>query len=329
MNVAEKTVNKSSIVETTVFLRISYGIPGNTRRVSSSQVDVKSNEDALPNVDFEALSEDEKTIAKEKAKRMLKVSKELLESPELEAIKKADGIMRTYIYKQCLPYTDMGVMILPLGQDGWFAQSVNDRLEAYADERKELVSACVANYPERIKDAEKQLSPLGLFNQSDYLSKEEFAAKFSFSWRMFSFAVPENLKKIGKFAEESAKLEETFKVAATEITVLMRESLHGLMSHLKDVLTPTEDGKKKRIFDSAVTNIQEFLDTFSARNITNDEELNTLVEQAKALINPGVYADKLRKDDSFRADILAGVDNLSSDLAKLVEIVPGRKFRDE
>ena len=306
---------KHSIVDSTVFLRVSFGVPGNSRRVNNDDVlkfSMTETQDNQTNGDT----------------RMLKVSKELLESPELAAIKKNDGITYNWLRKQCLPYTDMGVMLLPIGQDGYFVKHVNDRLEAYKDERNDLVAAFLDKYPARINEAREKLEPLGLFNIEDYLSVEEIKHKFFMQWRIFSFAVPETLKKIKLFDAETAKLQETFQIAQEQITLLMRESLYDLTKHLQDVLTPSEDGKQKRIFASAVTNIQDFLDTFSARNITNDMELAELVNKAKQLLDPSVSASSLKKDEAFKETVLGNVKALTNQLASLVENVPGRKFKD-
>jgi hypothetical protein len=70
------------------------------------------------------------------------------------------------------------------------------------------------------------------------------------------------------------------------------------------------------------------LKTFQSRNVTNDTELDNLANQVSALIHPGMDIDVLRKDDAFKASILAGVSNLGQQLTALVEEIPGRKFKE-
>jgi hypothetical protein len=64
-----------------------------------------------------------------------------------------------------------------------------------------------------------------------------------------------------------------------------------------------QPGEKKKVFkDSFVPNIQEFIDTFGVRNLTNDAELGVLVEQARNII-AGVDNQALRDDEGLREKV--------------------------
>src|ERR1700761_418142 len=87
---AVPATDKSMLVEKSVFLRISSGLLGNSRKVDAEEI-LKTDAD----------------------KAAFRVNKELLESPELKAIQQADNKIRAYVKLRCLPYVDMGILILP------------------------------------------------------------------------------------------------------------------------------------------------------------------------------------------------------------------------
>jgi hypothetical protein len=290
--------DQSSITDKTVFLIVRFKVIGNSRRVSNSVLETDAD------------------------KSFLRVQKSLLESPELDAIKKADGQMRSYLYNQALPY-DMGIYLLPIA----LIETVQDRLSAYQDERAELVTAFVDAYPNLCSQASQSLG--SLHNPSDYPAASAVAAKFSFDWQYISFSVPESLKVSGIYNAEMEKQKAKIEEAASEITALMRETMLELINHLKTALEPNADGKPKRLFASAVTNIQDFLDTFKARNITNDSELDAMCDEIKKVIHPQVYADVLRKDESLKTQVHTALEGFTAKLTTMVETVPNRKFRKE
>lgn len=300
-------MNVQTIVEKIVFLRVRFGVLGNARRVPISTLTEGTNPD------------------------FLKLQKTLLESPELKAIATADGQMRTYLYNICLPY-DMGVMILPRD----LLETVNDRLVAFQDERNDLVNKFIEAYPVRVEEAkvkaqtfatERNIPLERIWRESDYKSQEHVRSEFVFDWRLMDFAVPKELPDALK-EQEQAKAVAQIEKAAEEITLLMRQSLLDLVEHLKVALEPAEDGKQKRLFSSTVTNIQDFVQTFKARNITNDVELESLVGEVSKLLHPGVNTDMIKKDETFKASIYSSMTDLTSKLADLTEVVPGRKFRE-
>jgi len=219
-----------------------------------------------------------------------------------------------------LPY-DMGVQLLPIG----LLESVDNTLKAYKAERAILVDNFVSVYPDLCKIAAERLG--SLYNASDYQDVMAIRDKFKFDWGYISFAVPEHLKKLGLFADEAKKAEAKLTEAAGEITLLMRQTLLDMVSHLQNALTPSEDGKQKRIFASSITNISEFLNSFQFRNITDDTELDSIVEKAKALLS-GVDVESLRKDEGFKSTVKENMATLAGQLTGLVEKVPTRKFKE-
>lgn len=290
----------STLSDKTVFLKVRFGSLGNSRKVAGK--------DAVLDTDAD--------------KDLLKVSKTLLDSSELEAIKKADGKMRQFLYNTCLPF-DLGTQLLPVG----LIETVQAKLTEFKAERESLVSGFVSAYPTLCDSASKRLG--SLYNSFEYPGADTIRAKFIFDWQYVSFGVPGQLKGIsaGLFKAEQEKAAETMKAAAEEITLLMRQTLYEMVSHLQDKLTPGSDGKTKILRETAVTHLQEFLNTFELRNVTDDKELSAIVQKTKALIH-GTSAENLRNSEVFRDKIRAGMSGIADSLSGMVEDKAGRKFRD-
>lgn len=299
--------DRGTIVEKTVLFRVNFRVMGNSRKVDTKVLKADANS------------------------KLLKIQKTLLESKELAAIIKADGQMRQDLYRLCLPY-DMGIALLPRD----LVNDVESRCDSYRSERKELVKAFIEVYPQKHQEMKEKLQILAaelnipfdyLYNPKDYPDADYIAGKFGFDWDFFDLVVPDELKLAGKYEEKTAELNAKIANVSEEITLVMRQALLDLVSHLKTSLEPNADGKPKRLFATAVTNIQDFLDTLKARNITNDVELEKLAEETKKLIHPNLNADMLKKDEDLKNTVHDGMSDIASKLSQLVEVIPGRKFR--
>ena len=312
----------SPVTDNTVFFRVSFGLPGNTKKIPVSKI--AGNEPLAAQLQT---MQDGESAPTNQAKhdydaRLVKAQKTLLESPELDAIRKSDNQLRSYIDNMCLPWS-MGARLLPIQ----FLEDINSRCAAYSDERSELVESFLTVYPTRRDAAIASLGSLG--NLADYPSVEKMRSKFYFDYEYQTVSLPEVLKEKGLYDIANEKLQARLKDASEEITAYMRETLFELTSHLQDVLTPNADGKPKRLFSSAITNIQDFLDTFEARNITNDSELEDVVNELKRSLTGSVYADGLKKDVALKDQIKQKMTDVSERLKELVEVIPSRKIRDE
>lgn len=289
--------DRSTIVDKVVFVRLAFGVLGNTRKVTTE----------ILNTDAD--------------KKLLKVQKELLDSPELDAIIKADGRIRAFLKDYCLPY-DTGFLMLP----NELIDIVAPELQTYAEvTRPALVEAFMTAYPQLCVDASKNLG--SLHNPGDYAGINEVKSKFYFDYQYLSFSVPDVAKYKGLAAKAEEQFQAKLEEASQAVTVLMRQTLLELVDHLKVALEPRGDGKPKRLFASTVDNIQEFMNTFKARNITNDKDLEKVVDDLQSLIHPGFSVDVLKEDAQFKTDFHGKIAAITSELNGLVEVVPGRKFK--
>ena len=281
----------------TVCIKVRLSTMGNTRKVSTSQIEADADKD------------------------LLRVSKHLVDSAELKAIGRFDGEIRRFLYNICLPF-EVGIHLLPIAA----LQTVEGRLRQFAEDRKQLVTAFIAAYPSLCQDAAKRLR--GLYNPSDYPPVEDIAREFGFCWQYVSFGVPDQLKSISRevWEEEREKAAQRMAEASAEIQVVLRESMAKLVQHMADRLKEGPDGKPLRFKESTVSNLVEFLTNFEFRNVTDDKELQALAAQAR-LILQGVSADDLRTTGDLRVTVQQGMADIAAQLDTMLTRTGGRRFR--
>ncbi len=101
----------------TVCIKVRLSTMGNTRKVSTSQIEADADKD------------------------LLRVSKHLLDSAELKAVGRFDGEIRRFLYNICLPF-EIGIHLLPVAA----LEVVEERLRKFAADRAELAKAFLAAY---------------------------------------------------------------------------------------------------------------------------------------------------------------------------------------
>jgi hypothetical protein len=285
------------VAKKTVCIKVRLSAMGNTRKVSTSQIEADADKD------------------------LLRVSKHLVDSAELKAIGRFDGEIRRYLYNICLPF-ETGIHLLPIAA----LEQVEQRLRQFSIDREQLVQAFLAAYPSLCLDAEERLR--GLYNPADYPPGEEVLHEFGFSWQYVSFGVPDQLKSVsrGVWEQEREKAAQRMAEASCEIQHVLRESMAKLVQHMADRLAESPEGKPLRFKETTVSNLVEFLANFEFRNVTDDGELQGLVAQARQLLQ-GVDAADLRTTGELRTKVQQGMAGIAAQLDTMLTRTGGRKFR--
>ena len=298
----------TSLQETTVILSIRLGVPGNRRKVSSSQVEVDADKTAVH------------------------VSKELVRSPELAEVNALDTDLRRWLYSRSLPsrVLKQGMHRLPVATVEAFEQY----LEEYQGKRSEIIGRFIESYPALVETARETLRDL--FDASDYPPAEDMRRHFGCEYAYLTLDTPSALANVSKeiLARERAKAVEAARQEVLTIQQAMRQELADLLSHAVERLGLETDGKRrgkpKTFRNTLITGMRDFFTTFEGRNVVGDEELAGLVESARQVLN-GATPDKLRKDSTARAVVkssLAAVRGIMDDNTMLK---PSRRisFEDE
>lgn len=281
-----------------VLLVVEFHKLGNTRRVNTAQIEVNAD------------------------KSMVHVNKSLLDSDEYDAIKTHDGKTRQWLYTRALPSLfKEGVFRVP----NTLVVEVDEYLNRRAIQRQQLVSAFHKAYDERVSEALQRLGGLG--NASDYLDADEAASKFGLTWKYVTFATPDALKNLkeGLFEREKEKIVQMVADANEEIRTVLRVQMAALVKRMVTQLTPTADGRRKKIYDSLTGNIDDFLNTFNARNIANDVELQKLVQKARDVLR-GIDPEILRNEEDTRKVVKEGFEQINKALDSMIVDKPARKF---
>lgn len=287
---------------------------GNIRKANVAKVTLDSNTTAAePQKDANA---------EKKAKARMTLRKQLIVSPQYDAIKSYFGELRTWIYSQTVPsFFKEGFQLASLEA----VEPIEKRMRrAVQQELPDLVKALVEAYPAQVEEARSVLEPVGQWNARDYPTVAELPGMFEILWNWIAFVTPEGLPPELRAAEQE-KFNKQMSDAGEQITQALRVAMAEMIRHAQERLT-TAPGEKPKVFrDSAIGNITDFLDTFNQRNITNDVELAHLVDKAREVL-AGVTPQKLRQVDDVKKKVVEGFAQINSELEKLIVTRPSRKF---
>jgi hypothetical protein len=286
-----------SISDKAVFLSIHFSRFYNIRKVETSQVEVDAD------------------------KRRIGVTKKLLESKTLQEIQRLDYEAMRYIESRCLPF-EKGIHALPNG----LIEEVDDSLRERDADRNRLVDQFVAEYDDLLNEARR---PLGaLFDAGDYPTAEETRAYFGMRWNYLSLSTPGSLKELSPklFQEERRKIGEKMQESYEEWRTILRVAMADLVKRLRESLQPGPDGKTRKLTDSSVNRLQDFLQTFSFRNVTNDEELEKVCEELKVAMT-GVTVEQLRESERLKEKMGKSIAEAAATLDVMTQGI--RKLRSE
>ena len=301
MTIPEIAIHNAGLdlAQKTVCIKVRLQRLGNTRKVSTSQIEVDSD------------------------KALIRVSKHLIDSGELRQITNFDSEVRRYLYNACLPF-EVGIHLCPFP----LLEQVEGRLRKLAEDRQSLVAAFLAAYPALCHEAATRLRTL--YNPQDYPPIEYVREQFGFTWQYVSFGVPEQLREISTriWEGEREKAAQVMADAAEEIQQVLRVAMGELVAHMRDRLKDGPEGKPLKFKESTVAKLVEFLGTFEFRNVADDGELQGLVAKARTLL-AGVTTDELRTTADVRARVQQGMAEIATELDTMIVKKPGRKFRFE
>jgi hypothetical protein len=253
-------------------------------------------------------------------KRQLSLTKHLIESDELVALRRHLHETKAWCMARCMPsFLKAGIYVVKLDQVPVFEEHLAKSLKKMRDE---LVPAFVAAYPDAVTKASDALGDL--YDQNDYPAANLLTSRFDIDWAWIGFGVPENIP--AKLRQQEAdKLRKKFIDAEQEILFALREGFKQVIEHAVERLK-IEPGKKPPIIkESLVANLSEFFETFEAKNLMDDDELAGLVEKAKAIIG-STSGETLRKNPKSRKAIAAQFEDVKATLDKMLVNRPARLF---
>jgi len=294
-------------LEKAVAYALNIHLMGTTRKVDPRKVDLKDK--------INGTRPEEDSVS---------VEMKILKSPEYDSIKSLDRGIKSSLEKLALPspFKD-GIYLIPIP----LIERVNKLVENYKAQREAAIEKFIVKYQEAIDDAKARLN--GFFDSKYYPEAFVIRSRFSVDSMFVDFGTPTALDEVSPelFAKEQQAMRQRMQNAAEEIQLALRSSFQELVNHMVEILTPGPDGKYKKFYESSLTNLKEFLGDFSARNITDDTELDALVTKAKDILN-GADVSLLRDAPAFKQAVATSLDEVKTTLATLVT-TKGRKFAFE
>lgn len=198
-------------------------------------------------------------------------------------------------------------------------------IEEFRSERAALIDAFIEVYPDRKDDARLKLKEE--FKEAEYPTITEIRDSFYFDVQFMTFDLPGVLNKINQdMAErEREKFVEKFKIIGEDIREGLRTLMQELVDHLLEKLTPDEHGKLKVLRGSALTNLTAFLNEFEGRNLSNDQELEKLVNQLKNTLH-SVTPKSLKTDEPYQSIVRRSLTSVKDQLNSLIITKPTRRI---
>lgn len=216
--------------------------------------------------------------------KMVHVSKDILDSDKFRKIVNFD--LKTYMEVQgmVLPFplkARSGLYLLPLG----LVERVYDYLKNAREIREELVQEFLDEYPEKIEEAKERLGRL--FDPNDYPAPEQLKCGFSMSFNFVRLTLPDKVREVSEvvWEEERQKAKELWQDAVIAARQALRENALELVSKIKDILEPGEDGRAKSFKRSSFDKLQKFVEIFEQRNVVQDDSLEDVVQEIRQLVS--------------------------------------------
>lgn len=204
-------------------------------------------------------------------------NKILIAENELKDIQKISGAVRTFVYKNTLPWGDNGDRLLPATNYFEFITEYN----TLTAEFHSTVRKFILQYPDLIEDARKRLN--GMFKDADYPSIDTIQAKFDMQLSFMPISSIDDFRlEVGQKEVDKLRTEIEKEVTA-RITNAAQDIWLRIMSAVSHMVEKLSD--KDAIFQSSlVQNISDLVEILPRLNFTQDKSILEIIESMKGLI---------------------------------------------
>ena len=216
-------------------------------------------------------------------------NKSLINKKHLANINAIISDARIFVWNNANPFPIKGIHFIPKIR----VDIVKKKLDQCILQLNNEVNKFEKEYEQHIIEAEKILSPHGLFNPMDYPTN--IKNRFSITYRFFELVIPSKLTD-EMYEEEQQKFVDLANETRNMGILALREGFAEIVTHLTDTLTGKLDGENKRIRQEAIDKFEEFWSIFQSKNIFKDNELEKIIKNAKEIME-GVDKDELKDKD--------------------------------
>ena len=247
---------------------------------------------------------DEVEIQNRAHPRMANVHKKLLgDCQELIAIRKFVGNVRNSHYRMTLPWSDMGLRIIPTTK--YF--DYHKQMTEYQNEFYTMLDKFLGVYDWAVIQAETTLGDM--FNKNDYPSVDTLRAKFN--WRLSYIPMPD----AGDFRVDigNEQADAIREQCAEYYSTMFHQAIQEIAEPLKNMSERLDysNGEDKKVFrDTHVSNGTTAIDLLG---VTTDPKFVKIKQELDHAFT-GITPDALREDPYLRRTTKQAVDNAIASL---------------
>ena len=235
---------------------------------------------------------------------MANVHKKLLgDCQELIALRKFVGNVRNSHYRMTLPWSDMGLRIIPTTK--YF--DYHKQMTEYQNEFYTMLDKFLGVYDWAVIQAETTLGDM--FNKNDYPSADTLRGKFN--WRLSYIPMPD----AGDFRVDigNEQADAIREQCAEYYSTMFHQAIQEIAEPLKNMSERLDysNGEDKKVFrDTLVSNVTTAIDLLG---VTTDPKFVKIKQELDHAFT-GITPDALREDPYLRRTTKQAVDNAIASL---------------
>ena len=272
--------------------------------LSSSCIQVDFSAGSWTGRKLDRKASDEVEIQNNAHPNMANVHKKLLgDCQELIAIRKFVGNVRNSHYRMTLPWSDMGLRIIPTAK--YF--DYHKQMTEYQNEFYTMLDKFIGVYDWAVIQAETTLGDM--FNKNDYPSVDTLRAKFN--WRLSYIPMPD----AGDFRVDigNEQADAIREQCAEYYSTMFHQAIQEIAEPLKNMSERLDysNGEDKKVFrDTLVSNVVTAIDLLG---VTSDPKFAKIKQELDHAFT-GITPDALREDPYLRRTTKQAVDNAIASL---------------
>jgi hypothetical protein len=250
----------------------------------------------------------------------LKGRKHLVNPETLNPVRAVISRARKDLERNALPFPITGLTLVPKER----IAAVDDILGRHQNDFQQEVERFIEGYEEARELARQGLAEL--FSDFDY--PIGIREKFGFEWRYLALETPGKYQILTPeiYEREKAKFQAMMEETRELATAALRQEFADCVSHMVERLTSDPEGKTKVFKNCMVEKVRAFLDSFSGRNLFQDDALAGLLEQARSVLH-GVDPDQIRENIWLKHRIADQMSKVKATLDEAITDLPRRKLR--
>jgi hypothetical protein len=254
--------------------------------------------------------------------RFLSAGKKLLDTghPSVRKVTGVKSSIQKFWHGVTVPFPESGVRLIPQRRVEDFAATMT----GYKQDLEDAVDKLQVVMPELKSAARARLGDL--YADADY--PERLDGLFAVEWDFPSVEPPAYLQDLSPeiYEEERRRVQKRFEEAVRLTEEAFTDEFGKLVNRLVERLGEPAPGEPRRVFrDSAVENLGEFFARFKELNVSNNDELDRLVEQVQNVVR-GVEPQQLRDSAALRQRIAENLSQVQQSLDGMMVERPRRRI---